>query len=811
MKSKIFLVFILCLGFLPVGTLYADPFDDYGEEEEDIKYVFRSDYDQVSPKNKETAKAGQSKNDQNKVVKNESVQNNQQAQNQKNSVYTKNLSKPTNSNSKNSIYKDSLDKDRRFYISDNNKNYKNYRVVNNKTTKSNSKNGAENGERYIRPATEDGYDPETGDPRITTITTTTTTTKTIRPLKVENIGSAEDREKERLRKLELKKIYSHTAEGFKQLQIDALGTTLVIDREEIERLHANTIADLISNRTGIEVARKGTYHNDTYVMIQGSTPKQVLVLVNNVPVSSALDSQSFLEDIPIEIVERVEITTNPQSVIYGSGANGGVINITTAKTDKFGDIQFSFGDYLTGKLNGRARGAFNQDETVITVNGSVNISQGMKVNQFDTTANKEGSQNMHFDIVFNQKITDTARLNIAFNYTNVRKNIAEVPLNIYKNLGIEQLYSTAMPASMVANGRTNTYGITQDRSQYGLNFDIGGDINNGWGMRFLASANLNTNIYSLLATDHSTLKAYGKWDNYFHNDYSKVSFGLDFNRNQILPTSSNAGPVPSNKPIFKYNNYATNTLGLYLQTRFDIFKSVSLFLGGRYDVDPSKFKKLGGYSGDFGLVWHINENYSLGLSLALGHRLPTLLEMYNLDNGNANLKPESNLSTELFWRYANLDGWYVGLILFYRNDLSRIYLDTLNNVYADNGKAENVGGEIYFGKKFDNVRFQVNLTGQYPLGKKPKDWSAMLYSRFDFDYVGENWSLGTGVNFALNRVDGTQKLPIYALLNVKASWNFIAHWQLFAKMDFTITKKHQTIYGYDTPSHYYEVGIKASF
>lgn len=809
MKSKLFFVFVIVFGMaiLPTSFVSATPFDS-NEEDANIKYVFRSDYDQKPNGQKNT----NGKTDVKKVVKVDSKNSTNSVVSVK-SNKTKQVAKnATKSNSNSNVKSNS--KPNKLYLSDSRTNYKSSKNTNKSIKSSKANKNSDGINTYIQPATDDSYDPETGDPRVTTITTTTTTTKTIRPLKVENIGSVEDREKERLRKLELKKIYSHTAEGFKQLQINTLGTTLVIDREEIERLRPNSVADLISNRSGIEIARKGSYQDDTFVMIQGSTPKQVLVLINNVPVSSALDAKNYLQDIPIEIVERVEITKNPQSVTYGSGANGGVINIFTGKTDKFGDVQLSYGDYNTGKLHGRARGAFNQDETVITVNGSVNISQGMeKVNAADKNKNMDSVQNMHFDVVFNQKITDTARFNLAFNYNNMRKDIAEVPYNIYKEFGIENLYAAAMPTQAQAKGQTDVYKLSLDRSQYGLNLDIGGDINSGWGMRFLASANLNTNIYSLRATDHTTLKGYAKLDNYFHNDYSRVSFGLDYNRNQLFEQKADsvASLLSSSNVKFKYKKYFTDSVGLYLQTRFDVFQYVSLFLGARYDLNPGKLKKLGGYSGNFGLVGHINSTNSLGLSAVLGHRLPTLLELYNLDNGNENLKPESNLSAELFWRYADLDGWYAGLIVFYRNDLARIYLDKATNLYSDKGTAQNVGGELYFGKKFDEFRFQFNLSGQYALDKKPKDWLALINSRFDFDYVGDNWSLGTGLNLATARKDGSNNLPLYALMNFKASWNFIAHWQLFAKVDFAMTKKYQTVYGYNSPSHYFEVGIKASF
>src|SRR3989442_13552307 len=68
--------------------------------------------------------------------------------------------------------------------------------------------------------------------------------------------------------------------------------------------------------------------------IRGSSPAQVLVLLDGIPLNSVGLGQTDLSTISVDAVDRIEILRGPFAAIYGSGALGGVISIVTTKAGR---------------------------------------------------------------------------------------------------------------------------------------------------------------------------------------------------------------------------------------------------------------------------------------------------------------------------------------------------------------------------------------------------------------------------------------------------------------------------------------------
>jgi vitamin B12 transporter len=107
----------------------------------------------------------------------------------------------------------------------------------------------------------------------------------------------------------------------------------VYDAERIEKSNAGNAYDVLQNTLGLNTQAQG--FNGTgmgtmtsKVMIRG-VEKGTLVLVNGVPMN--MDGKYNLEDIPTESIEKIEVVKGGGSVLYGSEATGGVINIITKK------------------------------------------------------------------------------------------------------------------------------------------------------------------------------------------------------------------------------------------------------------------------------------------------------------------------------------------------------------------------------------------------------------------------------------------------------------------------------------------------
>jgi vitamin B12 transporter len=112
---------------------------------------------------------------------------------------------------------------------------------------------------------------------------------------------------------------------------DSLAAVEVIDAAQIERSQARSLQELLRGRAGITVVGAGGLGKQTSLFLRGTESDHVLFLVDGVRVASATSGLPALQDLPLALVERVEIVRGPRSSLYGSDAVGGVIQIFTRR------------------------------------------------------------------------------------------------------------------------------------------------------------------------------------------------------------------------------------------------------------------------------------------------------------------------------------------------------------------------------------------------------------------------------------------------------------------------------------------------
>ena len=100
------------------------------------------------------------------------------------------------------------------------------------------------------------------------------------------------------------------------------------------------------------------------IEIRGFKSRNILVLLDGVPVNSAVDQQFDPSTIPVDSIEKIKVTSGASSVLYGQGGLGGVINIITKKGQQGnrGSIGFESGDgapYLGKASLSGSNGKFN--------------------------------------------------------------------------------------------------------------------------------------------------------------------------------------------------------------------------------------------------------------------------------------------------------------------------------------------------------------------------------------------------------------------------------------------------------------------
>ncbi|MDZ8262206.1 TonB-dependent receptor [Nostoc sp. ChiQUE01b] len=109
--------------------------------------------------------------------------------------------------------------------------------------------------------------------------------------------------------------------------------TYVIDKEEIQKQGATSLADILKRMPGFainDVGHGADIHTGTYY--RGASINQSVFLINGRPINNNVNiyhGGTDLNSIPVEEIERVELYSGTASALYGSSAFGGVVNIIT--------------------------------------------------------------------------------------------------------------------------------------------------------------------------------------------------------------------------------------------------------------------------------------------------------------------------------------------------------------------------------------------------------------------------------------------------------------------------------------------------
>jgi outer membrane receptor for ferrienterochelin and colicins len=142
--------------------------------------------------------------------------------------------------------------------------------------------------------------------------------------------------------------------------LEAPVKTAVANKKEIEKQGSQTLADSLEIFTGVRVENNCQNCNFTQVRINGMEGKYSQILINGLPVFSALAGIYGLEQIPANMVEKLEIVKGGGSALYGGNAVAGVVNIILKEPVKSGS-QLSFTQGLLNGKNPDTDFDFNQD------------------------------------------------------------------------------------------------------------------------------------------------------------------------------------------------------------------------------------------------------------------------------------------------------------------------------------------------------------------------------------------------------------------------------------------------------------------
>lgn len=141
------------------------------------------------------------------------------------------------------------------------------------------------------------------------------------------------------------------ASKYPQELLTSMASVEIINRKDIEISKSENLSGIIKNIAGLEITDYGSPGDIKSVSIRGSSPEQVLIMIDGQVVNDPQTGKIDLGLIPVSMIEKIEIYRGPASSLYGANALGGVINIITrsGREEKKGTVGAYFGNYHTQK------------------------------------------------------------------------------------------------------------------------------------------------------------------------------------------------------------------------------------------------------------------------------------------------------------------------------------------------------------------------------------------------------------------------------------------------------------------------------
>ena len=173
-----------------------------------------------------------------------------------------------------------------------------------------------------------------------------------------------------------------TANRFEdRLTAMSAGTT-IITADQIRSSGASDVNEAIRKIAGVLGRQNLTSSSDSALDLRGfgtTSEQNLVVMVDGIRLSEIDLSNALMSSIPVDSVERIELTRGGSSVLYGNGATGGTIQIITKKGNvgsQTGSVASFVGNY--GQREARANLSTGIDAFVVDINASRRHSDGFR-------------------------------------------------------------------------------------------------------------------------------------------------------------------------------------------------------------------------------------------------------------------------------------------------------------------------------------------------------------------------------------------------------------------------------------------------
>ncbi|SDC28401.1 TonB-dependent receptor plug domain-containing protein [Williamwhitmania taraxaci] len=550
-----------------------------------------------------------------------------------------------------------------------------------------------------------------------------------------------------------------------------------ISRQDIENSgQINVLSAMNSYAPGVFVTERnllgfgvstGGSGSITIRGVSGSPNTDVLVLIDGHPQYQGIFGHPLPDAYVASDVEKVEIIRGPASILYGSNAMAGVVNIITKKQREDGvtlNLGAAYGSYNTQKYYGTV--GYKKKKLSLFASANHDQTDGIRSNTDFVITNsftKIGYQiNRHFDVY--------ADLSLAkFNANDNGPDFKPAPFNIDITRGKTSL--------SVENRFDKSSGALKVYHNFGTH-----DLSDGW-----HSTDRNSGVML-----YQTLRVFAK---------SSITSGVDFKQ---YGGKGNSGKA---KDMLK----TVNELAFYTYAQQTLFEKVTFSAGLRIENSSAYGNELIPMAG---FSYNPTGNTTFKGSISKGFRSPTIMELYFFAP-NPELQPERMISYEISW-----------LQTFFSKRLNvelTAYVEKGNNLIQvvgqfPNVKRENVETFSNQGIEFSaTYRFTHNLSlsANYSFLDldKPVVAAPRQQVNCSVNYRYKIWTVNVSTQHIEKLYTSTtpEITANYTLLNSRVSVNPVKNIDVFVSGNNLLNQKYEINHGYLMPGIYYNVGLNLRF
>lgn len=513
-----------------------------------------------------------------------------------------------------------------------------------------------------------------------------------------------------------------TAARYEKRDVDIPAATEIYDQEKIEKLGANNVMEVVKNIPGFTLTASPT--GNTYIGFRGIAKDNVAILVNGIPLNQ--DGNYDLESISADIIDRIEVVKGGATVLYGSNASAGVINIITNKKAAKNKVLIGFGDKNKFK-------------------GAVNVA----TDKLQLSYSRQQSKDRGF-------VYKNSGASNYYTGDKLEKNSLNLQYAISDNLSLQYMYS-----KKVSDCSKSVNGVYQP--------GFHSDIKYNFGQLRYVNDDLQATVFFRNRDWKFNTSTHQKGHNYGADLQDKFKLG-----NTMLTVGANY----ENENTKNSNNIEAakrDSAAVFFMTETEVSDKTKIFLGAREAYVEESGSK---FCPQFQVMHSLGTDDNIYLNVNRSMRAPHVNEQWGTATQlmNPDLKAENGWNYEFGWKKKLAADELFKVNLYHMDINDRIYSQRNYNgsgksMFLNANKYRNTGVEVSY-EKAASEKFSYNVGVSYgnPEQKLAKgDWQRVdfklgLHAELGYNLGKTNANIYA--NYMAERINGVKPM-LDLTLNVK--------------------------------------------